>query len=113
MSINLFIIMLLSMLAGASKGICDSIQFHDGYASKGYFWSKASWKQKYNNPTWLSKLMNASINAWHVFDWIRNICYFLSAFLIYFIPEHSFFELVGFMFFNVFFFLITFQLFYR
>ena len=109
----LLLISICSILAGASKGICDSIKFHDGYASKGYFWSKESWKQKYDRPTWLSKLFNASINAWHVFDWVRNICYFMAIFLAFYLPEQTFIEYATFIFFNVFFFLITFQLFYR
>lgn len=117
MNILILVISLLSMLAGASKGICDSIEFHNGYEHLGYFWGGSSWQIKYHPQTFMQKLvakvMGASLNAWHVFDWIKATCYFLSIFCAYYCPEMLWFEWLSLIGFQVFFYLVFFKLFYR
>ena len=72
MSIVIFSVIILWLLAGVAKGICDSIEFHDSYKDWGYDWSRDSWNNKYTHPNWLSRLLDASLNAWHILDWIRT-----------------------------------------
>lgn len=69
---------LIWLLAGVAKGICDSIEFHDSYRDWGYDFSKDSWYSKYSHPTWFSKLLDASINAWHILDWSRTLLVVIS-----------------------------------
>lgn len=113
MNINLLIITLLSLLAGASKGVTDSIMHHDGYKHLGYWWSADSWKMKYiRNNKWSFKL-GVSLNAWHIFDWTRNLCALLGMLLAFYCPDMLPIEWLSFCGFQVFFYLLMFQLFYR
>lgn len=59
------------IVIGASKGICDAVSQYDSYKDYGYFWSGASWDDLYTHHTLIERIMNASFNAWHVFDWAR------------------------------------------
>ena len=72
----IYLILLLAIINGVCKGICDEIQFHNGLKDLGRFWDSDSWRDPKN------KLMNAVINAWHVFDWIRNFTVLLSLCLL-------------------------------
>lgn len=105
------------MLAGASKGISDAIAHHNSYAKSGYFWSTESWKIKYNPKTFMqkfaAKIMGASWNAWHLFDWIRNGCYVAVIFMAYYAPYHNPLEWAAASAFQLFFFLVFFKIFYR
>lgn len=117
MNILILVISLLSMLAGASKGVCDSIAFHNGYKHLGPFWDLESWKVKYNPQTNLQKFFaynfDVAINAWHVFDWLRTVAFMLSVFCAYYCPTLLWFEWASLIGFQVFFYLVFFQLFYR
>src|SRR5574343_1159584 len=65
---------LLAFIIGMSNGVCDSIRSHDGSKEFGYRWSNQSWRLYYDEDrTWLERLMGASINVWHCFDWLRNL----------------------------------------
>jgi hypothetical protein len=107
-------------IAGISKGICDSIQFHDGYKGLGYFWSRDSWKILYNpNKTLMQRLsaniMGSAWNAWHLFDWIRNGCMVLAVFLTFYSPmlDEGWLNNLLFAFFNLMSFLGAKKLSYR
>jgi hypothetical protein len=68
MTIAVFIIW---YIAGLLNGLMDSIQQHDSYANWGHFFSRDSWKDRYDsNHTFLEKAMQASINAWHIAKWL-------------------------------------------
>lgn len=116
----LLIIVVLFWIAGICKGICDSIQFHDGYKSWGYFWSRDSWKILYNpNKTpmqkFIAKVMGSAWNAWHLCDWIRNGCMVLSVFLTFYSPmlDEGFLNNAVFAGFNLIFFLVAKKISYR
>lgn len=75
-------IILLWFAAGCCNGIMDAIEFHDAYSHLGYFWSKDSWKNYYdNNSNWFEKIFKASFNAWHLFKYIMIACFVVSLLL--------------------------------
>ena len=113
MNVLILIITILSALAGASKGITDSIVFHDAYKGKGYWWSLDSWNMKYNRVNKWSFKFGVSLNAWHIFDWTRNLCALFAMLLAYYCPSMLPIEWLAFGGFQVFFFLVFFKIFYR
>ena len=73
------VVVLLFLITGMSKGVCDSINAHDGFKHWGYWWSKDSWRTLYDDDhTLWEKVYNGAFNAWHVFDLVRIICPFIA-----------------------------------
>lgn len=73
------ILSILFFVIGVSKGICDSIQFHDTFSHWTRFWTSDSWKDKKN-------IFGFVFNAWHTFDITRNTLSFIAVGVVIFFP---------------------------
>jgi hypothetical protein len=82
-------IYLIALICGILNGFMDAILQHDAYAKWGHFFSKDSWKDRYEHPTIFSQLMVASINAWHVAKWLTVLLFILGFF---FTPDADVYE---------------------
>jgi hypothetical protein len=75
----IIVVFLIWYIAGLLNGLMDSIQQHDSYANWGHFFSRDSWKDRYdNNHTFLEGTMQASINAWHIAKWLSVVLISIS-----------------------------------
>jgi hypothetical protein len=73
------IIYIFILIAGLCSGLMDSIHSHDSYKSWGHFWSRDSWADLYDSTHTIGeKIMQASINAWHIAKWTMVLCFVFS-----------------------------------
>ena len=97
----IFLSILFFILAGASEGVMDTLQFH--YDSSRFynlnnktFWNpQISWVNKYknNDPKMGEKFLGSTTifvgltDAWHLFKLFRNLSIFTGIFFIAIIPS--------------------------
>lgn len=86
---------ILMLLAGASKGLCDRINFHErtlpGWMQTSYFLMSQSWKRKYKNNDpeqgeWFpgsTTIFVALTDAWHLGQLIYKLSLLIGAILLY------------------------------
>lgn len=84
---SVIIAILLSLVSGVGKGICDTLQFHYERSvftrwNEQYWNPKVSWRNKYNAKNrWLRLLMSTWLvmftDAWHLFQFVSYFSLFV------------------------------------
>lgn len=122
----IFLSILFFILAGASEGVMDTLQFHYTssrfyYLNNKTFWSsQISWVNKYknNNPTMGVKFLGSTTifvgltNAWYLFKLFINLSIFFGIFFIVIIPSSIIITLIYILIIRIVFGLL-FSLFYK